>query len=204
MHALRQRTVDRNLHQMRGDFAIHESIDVGLQRSGRNCRSAGGADAMRGPRANDCDDTNRNDRAGDCDASHATSPLAKDDAAMRAAAPRSRGYCSDGTTMIGVAPADGVSARSASPARTVGSIKSQAVVISPPMYTCDGSIALTTDPRPRPRYLAVDNSAASALPSPARARTTRSSTVSEATSGRSGRSRSSRPKYRERVPRLET
>ena len=52
---------------------------------------------------------------------------------MSAAAPRSRGYCSAGTMMIGVAPADGVSARSASPARTVASMRSHAAVISPPM-----------------------------------------------------------------------
>ena len=39
---------------------------------------------------------------------HATTPLANDGAAISAAAPRSRGYCSGGTTVIGVAPAGGV------------------------------------------------------------------------------------------------
>ena len=68
-----------------------------------------------------------------CRSHHATTPLAKAGAATSAAAPRRRGYCSGGTTVIGVAPAGGVSARSASPARTVASIRSQAAVISPPM-----------------------------------------------------------------------
>ena len=73
---------------------------------------------------------------------------ANDCAATRAAAPRRRGYCSGGTITMGVAPADCVSTRSASAARTVASIRSHAAVTSPLMYTCEGSMALTTAPRP--------------------------------------------------------
>jgi hypothetical protein len=77
--------------------------------------------------------------------------FAKAFAAISAAAPRRRGYCSDGTIVIGVEAAESVSTRSWSPARTCPSMMSQAVVISPPMYTCAGSIALMSAPSPMPR-----------------------------------------------------
>src|SRR4029077_7990413 len=73
---------------------------------------------------------------------HALMFWANDCAATRAAAPRSRGYCSGGTITMGVAPADCVSTRSASAVRTVASIKSHAAVTSPLMYRCEGSITL--------------------------------------------------------------
>src|SRR5207245_2862821 len=62
---------------------------------------------------------------------HATTGAANAGALTSIAAPRSRGCSSAPTITISGAAAAGVSARSARPVRTMPSIRSQAVVISP-------------------------------------------------------------------------
>src|SRR4029453_11606868 len=109
---------------------------------------------------------------------------------------------------MGVRDALSVKVRSANENRTIDSIRSQAVVISPPMNTQSGLRALITVARPNPRYFAVVFTADIAFPSPERARATKSSTVNEcplaSTNGFGGTLDKSRPKYRESVAMLET
>src|SRR5262245_9883621 len=81
----------------------------------------------------------------------ATVGAANDGAATRAAAPCSRGCSLAATRRISVSAAAGVNALSARAVRSGNSIRSQASVISPPIYTRAGSRALMTDARPSPR-----------------------------------------------------
>src|SRR4030095_10076625 len=78
---------------------------------------------------------------------------------------------------MGVRAAASVKVRSANEDRTIDSIRSQAVVISPPMNTQSGLRALITVARPNPRYFAVVFTADIALSSPECARATKSSIV---------------------------
>lgn len=65
------------------------------------------------------------------DLTHATRIAANVGAAISAAAPRNRGFSTDEATWTRVAASASVSARSARASRTVTSMRSQAVVISP-------------------------------------------------------------------------
>ena len=79
----------------------------------------------------------------------ATTGAANAGAVMSAAAPWSRGCSIAATGRISVVAAAAVSVRSARQPCTAPSTRSQASVISPPMYTQPGLNALMTDASPR-------------------------------------------------------
>ena len=81
----------------------------------------------------------------------ATTGAANAGALISAAAPIRRGCSAATTGRNSVDAAAGVNARSASAALTAPLIRSQASVISPPMYTQDGLSTLMTEASPNPR-----------------------------------------------------